>query len=194
MKKEDFFELLGELDDDIVRDAKSTTNKNKLPAWVKWGTIAACLALIAVLAVPRAASAPKGMYKIGTVWETDQFAFCVTSAAFCDKYETEVGDIITPDEGCRFIAVEYSAAYAQDMTLSECVLEKGDVYSEPHTAYMGPIKLTSNTAEDGNDYVLLFSIPLSESDADTPSQNSYSLTVELGTGERTYSQDFSLVE
>ena len=37
MKKEDFFEVLGELDDDIVKEAKSAMkeNKNRTPARVK---------------------------------------------------------------------------------------------------------------------------------------------------------------
>ncbi len=44
MRKEDFFEILGELDDDIVKGAK-TTMKKKLN-WKVWGTMAACLCLI----------------------------------------------------------------------------------------------------------------------------------------------------
>ena len=47
------------------------------------------------------------MYKIGTPWETDQFTFCVVDTTFYNEYQTDTGDIITPDEGCRFIAVEY---------------------------------------------------------------------------------------
>ena len=62
MKKEDFFEVLGELDDSIVKGAKSTMeeNKNRKPARVKckaqkerkkhvritWGAMAACLVLV----------------------------------------------------------------------------------------------------------------------------------------------------
>lgn len=44
MRKEDFFEVLGELDDDFVKGAK-TIMKKKLN-WNVWGTIAACLALV----------------------------------------------------------------------------------------------------------------------------------------------------
>ncbi len=203
MKKEDFFEVLGEMDDDIVKDAKSAVkeNTNKKSAWAKWGAVAACIAIVLALVIPRLIkllpitfSAPKGMYKIGTVWETDQFTFCVVNAAFCYEYQTENGDIITPDDGCGFIAVEYSAAYARNVTLSKYVLKKGDIYSESHTAYMEPIQLTGNTAEVGNDYILLFPIPLSESDADTFSQSSYSLNVEIDTSERTYAKDFSLAQ
>ena len=48
MKEEDFFEVLGELDDDIVKGAK-TTPKKKFN-WKVWGTMAACMALIVSLA------------------------------------------------------------------------------------------------------------------------------------------------
>ena len=45
MRKEDFFEVLGELDDDIVKGAKITMkkDKDKKPIWAKWGALAACL-------------------------------------------------------------------------------------------------------------------------------------------------------
>lgn len=203
MKKEDFFEVLGEIDNNLVTGAKSTVkeNKNRKHSWVKWGIVAACFALFLALGIPQLIKslpftffAPKGMYKIGTAWETDQFTFCVVNATFCYEYQTETGDIITPGDGCGFIAVEYNAAYAQNVTLSKCTLQKGDIYSEYHTAYMEPIQLTSKTMEEGNDYILLFSIPLSESDADTSLQNSYSLSVEVNTSERTFTQDFSLAQ
>ena len=44
MRKEDFFEVLGDLDDDIVKGAK-TTMKKKMN-WKAWGTMAACLCLV----------------------------------------------------------------------------------------------------------------------------------------------------
>ena len=47
MKKEDFFEVLGELDDDIVKGVKSTMKKNV--NWKAWGAMAACLAIVVVL-------------------------------------------------------------------------------------------------------------------------------------------------
>lgn len=40
MRKEDFFEVLGELDDDIVKEAKSPIKKSNRKVW---GTMAACL-------------------------------------------------------------------------------------------------------------------------------------------------------
>ena len=44
MRKEDFFEVLGELDDNIVKEAK--THIKKKMNWKAWGTMAACLCLI----------------------------------------------------------------------------------------------------------------------------------------------------
>lgn len=44
MKKEDFFEVIGELDDNIVKGAK--THIKKKTNWKAWGAIAACFALI----------------------------------------------------------------------------------------------------------------------------------------------------
>lgn len=51
MRKEDFFEVLGELDGDIVEGAKIPMNKNthnrvRKSGWSKWGAIAAVVALM----------------------------------------------------------------------------------------------------------------------------------------------------
>lgn len=43
MRKEDLFEALGELDDDIVKGAKASATKQ--PNWKTWGIMAACLCL-----------------------------------------------------------------------------------------------------------------------------------------------------
>ncbi|MDE7444789.1 MAG: hypothetical protein K2N15_03680 [Lachnospiraceae bacterium] len=49
MRKEDFFEVLGELDDDLVKGAK--TNMKKKAYWKVWGTMAACLAIVVALGI-----------------------------------------------------------------------------------------------------------------------------------------------
>ena len=51
MRKEEFFEVLGELDDDIVKGAKTsmkenTNCKDRKYGWLKWGAVAACLCLV----------------------------------------------------------------------------------------------------------------------------------------------------
>ena len=49
MKKEEFFEVLGELDKDIVKEAGSDRRERKAgrPIWLQWGAAAACLCLAA---------------------------------------------------------------------------------------------------------------------------------------------------
>ena len=49
MRKEDFFEVLGELDDDFVKGAVSPSKKNI--TWKTAGTMAACLAVVAALGI-----------------------------------------------------------------------------------------------------------------------------------------------
>ena len=49
MRKEDFFEVLGELDDNIVKGAKAPMKK-KLN-WRIWGAMAACLAIVLSIGV-----------------------------------------------------------------------------------------------------------------------------------------------
>ena len=49
MRKEDFFEVLGELDDDIVKGAKTIMKKKAY--WKVWGTMAACLAIVVALGI-----------------------------------------------------------------------------------------------------------------------------------------------
>ncbi len=41
MRKEDLFEVLGELDDDVVGEAKTMVKKKM--GWRAWGALAACL-------------------------------------------------------------------------------------------------------------------------------------------------------
>ena len=53
MRKEEFFEVLGELDDDIVNGVKTAAKEGansqaKRSGWRKWGVAAACLCLVAV--------------------------------------------------------------------------------------------------------------------------------------------------
>lgn len=46
MKKEEFFEVLGELDDDVVKGAKTAVKKKF--NWIAWGAVAACLAVVII--------------------------------------------------------------------------------------------------------------------------------------------------
>lgn len=57
MRKEEFFEILGELDGGLVGEAKASVSEDaggKLRArgWFKWGAAAACLAVLLAAAIP----------------------------------------------------------------------------------------------------------------------------------------------
>lgn len=51
MKKEEFAEVLGEINENYVKDAQAL-GKGKKPAWLKWGAAAACLCFVAGLVIP----------------------------------------------------------------------------------------------------------------------------------------------
>lgn len=70
MEKLDLFHAVGGVDDDILEDAEEfldrTSGKKRTPAWVKWGSLAACAAL-AACAVWAATRPPVGHLAIGPV-------------------------------------------------------------------------------------------------------------------------------
>ncbi len=37
MKKEQLYEVLGDIDENYINDAHLTTKKKSRPAWIKWG-------------------------------------------------------------------------------------------------------------------------------------------------------------
>ena len=51
MKREKFCELLGEINENYVKEAE-TIKKAKKPVWLKWCAVAACLCLVVGLAIP----------------------------------------------------------------------------------------------------------------------------------------------
>ncbi len=51
MRKEDFVEVLGDINENYVKEAE-TVKKVRKPFWVKWGAAAACLCLMVLAAVP----------------------------------------------------------------------------------------------------------------------------------------------
>lgn len=50
MKKEQLYEVLGDINEEYVNEAHMTTKKISRPVWLKWGTMAACLALVVMVA------------------------------------------------------------------------------------------------------------------------------------------------
>lgn len=59
MKKETLYEVLGDLDEDYIRDAHKTEQKKSRVIWLKWGAVAACLCVIvAALVLPGLQNSP----------------------------------------------------------------------------------------------------------------------------------------
>ena len=53
MKKDDLVQAIGDIDDDLILQADATPKKKRaLRGWKKWGTVAACFALIAAILFP----------------------------------------------------------------------------------------------------------------------------------------------
>ncbi len=51
MKKEELFDIIGEVDEQKVAAAGIAMKKTRKPAWVKWGAMAACFAVVVALGV-----------------------------------------------------------------------------------------------------------------------------------------------
>ncbi len=71
MKKEYLSNAIGAIDDRHIEEAVTYQGKQKTPAWVRWGGLAACLALVTAIAVLMAAqlmpSTPPSNAEIGLV-------------------------------------------------------------------------------------------------------------------------------
>lgn len=50
MKKEEFYEIIGDINENYINDAHKTKKKKSSFVWVKWGAMAACLCLMIVAA------------------------------------------------------------------------------------------------------------------------------------------------
>lgn len=51
MKKEQLYEVIGDINENYINDAHKTIKKKSRPVWVKWGAMVACLCLVVVGAV-----------------------------------------------------------------------------------------------------------------------------------------------
>ena len=49
MKKEKLYETIGDINENYVNEAHMTAKKSR-PGWLKWGAMAACLALVVMVA------------------------------------------------------------------------------------------------------------------------------------------------
>lgn len=52
MKKEDLFDMLGDLDHKYIIDAHANSKSHSKWVWARWGSLAACLALVFLVSIP----------------------------------------------------------------------------------------------------------------------------------------------
>lgn len=52
MRKEDLFDILGDIDHQHIKAARMKNKRKNNFAWAKWGTIAACFALLLIVSIP----------------------------------------------------------------------------------------------------------------------------------------------
>lgn len=52
MRKEDLFDILGDIDHQHIKAARMKNKRKNSFAWIKWGTIAACFALLLIVSIP----------------------------------------------------------------------------------------------------------------------------------------------
>ena len=50
MKKEKLYEAIGDINENYVNEAHMTARKSR-PGWLRWGAMAACLALVVMVAM-----------------------------------------------------------------------------------------------------------------------------------------------
>ena len=133
---------------------------------------------------------PQEMYPIGKEWETEQCTFVVLSATLCSYYQIPEQNTVMPDQNCEFLAVECNIEYFHDFELTKCNVQKNDIYSDVHQLHTSPILLSGNSSDSGENYILLFSVPLTELNDGTGA--SYTMAVTITVSDKSYSENFSL--
>ena len=122
MKKEELFNIIGDVDEQKVATAGKAMNtqKKSRPSWLKWGTIAACLCVIISISVitlykndqdPPSAGAYLEVINVELVeWQRDGFkaivvdprnsSICPTGAELTVIFKENNTQIVTDDGSC----------------------------------------------------------------------------------------------
>lgn len=64
MNRDEIIDSLGRIDEDMIRGVESLRRKKNCTAWVRWGAMAACLCLIAMILVPILGEPMQGPQKL----------------------------------------------------------------------------------------------------------------------------------
>ena len=187
MKNKRLLNIIGEINDRHVEEAAPVAKKSRKPTWIKWGAMAACLCLIIVGVISIYPNflpeRPASMNLFGTPWVVADNSICIQRASYVEEIQTTDGNVLTPDEGFTFVAVECDLVLDKSTSIAECYIQKSEVDAAQYDILSGPIIVNENST------LLIFSIPEKES-ATTPIDR-FCLTITLSAGKKTYSCDFS---
>lgn len=187
MTTKKFSNALGNIGESYIDEAVSYTAKKKSNAWLKWSSIAACFCLIMVGIISIYPNflpeRPASMNLFGTPWVVADNSICIQRASYVEEIQTTDGNVLTPDEGFTFVAVECDLVLDKSTSIAECYIQKSEVDAAQYDILSGPIIVNENST------LLIFSVPEKES-ATTPIDR-FCLTITLSAGEKTYSCDFS---
>lgn len=186
MKNKRLLNIIGEINDRHVEEAAPAAKKSRKPTWIKWGAMAACLCLIIVGVISIYPNflpeRPASMHMFGTPWVVADNSVCIQSASYVEEIQSNDGDVLTPDEGFIFVAVECDLVLDKSTSIAECYIQKNEVDSAQYDMLIEPIVVNENSA------LLIFSVP--EKESTTTSIDRFRLTITLNAGNKTYSCDF----
>ena len=136
MKKEQLYEVIGDINENYINDAHKTVKKKSHPVWVKWSAVAACLCLVIGLTMPTVLNMlnPKDDSAGTLMGDTEIYptvmvdgqlyewrkgaAICAELPNDCDYYgEVTHVEGGTPTNDCEFVSV-FSVS-GQIYTISE---------------------------------------------------------------------------
>jgi len=181
MKKEELFNIIGEVDEQKVAAAgmAMNTKKKSSPVWVKWGAVAACLCLVVVGAF---------MFQNGslsnheiTLDNGDTLVFAKTDGVGLEQFEVKRSNVeshvLTPSEINRlFNELSVSGVAYFDKENGQFVALEGKI-NDMLLAITAPGEIFADTVIDGKETI-------SEIEGTAVSAG-YFLTDENSKGERT---------
>lgn len=118
MKKEEFFDVLGEVDEQKVIEANKGVSKKKKvqKTWLKWGALAACICIVIVSVI---GISTKKQPLIVTLENGDEINFSTKGASVFYNIAIEIGDNRKLSES------EASSIFGESNIEASVVFEKG---------------------------------------------------------------------
>ena len=112
MKKEKFYELLGEIDENYIEEAHLSVEKKTRPIWLKWSSIAVCICLIII-----------GTVAVFEIWDNRD-----NNPGETNSYETPYATEGTENQPAQ--PSLYPFDYASILDFEKSLYNEGELYSK----------------------------------------------------------------